>query len=169
MRLDEVILMLCERCGVNKAEVHLVRIVNGKRVLDYICRQCAKEIIPFDEAAKMMKMTLSLEGILDLQEALKDLILPAITGMNDDADIELICPHCGESISWSMLEPAERKFAEKVPCAESAGVPAVKSDNLSLLKDEMEAAVKIENYELAARIRDQIKDLQDKNCKEKDV
>lgn len=161
--------MLCERCGVNKAEVHLVRIVNGKRVFDYICRQCAKEVIPFDEAAKMMKMTLSLEGILDLQEALKDLILPAITGMNEDADIELTCPHCGESISWSMPGHSEQKCAERVPCVESAAVPAVRSDKLSLLKDKMAAAVKIEDYELAALIRDQIKDLEDKNYKEKDV
>lgn len=29
LRLDEVILMLCERCGANNAEVHLMRIVNG--------------------------------------------------------------------------------------------------------------------------------------------
>jgi len=151
--------MLCERCGVNNAEVHLVRIVNGKRAVDYLCRQCAKEVIPFDEAAKMMKMTFSLEGILDLQEALKDLILPAMTGMNDDADIELTCPHCDEPISWSMLAQADKKCSEKVPCAESTGSPAVKRDKLSLLRDEMADAVKLENYELAAQIRDQIKDL----------
>ncbi|NLD05092.1 MAG: hypothetical protein GX672_04210 [Synergistaceae bacterium] len=161
--------MLCERCGVNKAEVHLMRIVNGKRVVDYLCRQCAKEVIPFDEAAKMMKMTLSLEGILDLQEALKELILPAMTGMSDDADIELTCPHCGEALSWSMLASAEKKYAEKVPCAESVSVPAVKRDKLSLLKDEMTAAVKTENYELAAQIRDQIKNLEDKTDEEKDA
>jgi len=167
--LDEVILMLCERCGANNAEVHLVRIVNGKRAVEYLCKQCAKEVIPFDEAAKMMKMTFSLEGILDLQEALKDLILPAMTGMNDDADIELTCPHCGEPISWSMLAPTEKKCAEKVPCAENIGVPAVKRDKLSLLRDEMADAVKLENYELAAKIRDQIKDLEEKTEKEKDV
>ncbi|MGD9666341.1 MAG: UvrB/UvrC motif-containing protein [Synergistaceae bacterium] len=161
--------MLCERCGANNAEVHLVRIVNGKRAVDYLCRQCAKEVIPFDEAAKMMKMTFSLEGILDLQEALKDLILPAMTGMNDDADIELTCPHCGEAISWSMLVPTEKKCAEKVPCAESTGAPAVKKDKLSLLRSEMTEAVKSENYELAAQIRDQIKDLEEKTEKEKDA
>lgn len=161
--------MLCERCGVNKAEVHLMRIVNGKRVVDYLCRECAKEIIPFDEAAKMMKMTLSLEGILDLQEALKDLILPAMTGMNDDTDFDLICPHCGEKISLSMLDPEEKKCREKVPCTENAAIPALKKDQLSLLKDEMAAAVKLEDYEHAAQIRDQIKDLEDKSDKEKDA
>ncbi|MDD4160130.1 MAG: UvrB/UvrC motif-containing protein [Synergistaceae bacterium] len=161
--------MLCERCGVNKAEVHLMRIVNGKRVVDYLCRQCAKEVIPFDEAAKMMKMTLSLEGILDLQEALKDLILPAMTGMDENTDIELTCPHCGQSIPWSMLLPSEKKCAEKVPCAESTGVPAVKKDKLFLLKDEMAAAVKTENYELAAQIRDKIRNLEENNDEEKDA
>ena len=161
--------MLCERCGANNAEVHLMRIVNGKRTVDYLCRQCAKEVIPFDEAAKMMKMTFSLEGILDLQEALKDLILPAMTGMNEEADIELTCPHCGEAISWSMVTPAEERCVEKVPRAESAGAPAVRRDRLSLLRDEMKEAVKSENYELAAQIRDQIKDLEEKTEKEKDA
>ena len=161
--------MLCERCGANNAEVHLMRIVNGKRVVDYLCKPCAKEVIPFDEAAKMLKMTFSLEGILDLQEALKDLILPAMTGMNDDADIELTCPHCGEAISWSMLAPDEKKCAEKVPCAESTCAPPVKRDKISLLRDEMADAVKFENYELAAQIRDQIKDLEEKTEKEKDA
>lgn len=161
--------MLCERCGANNAEVHLMRIVNGKRTVDYLCRQCAKEVIPFDEAAKMMKMTFSLEGILDLQEALKDLILPAMTGMNEEADIELTCPHCGEAISWSMVAPAGERCVEKVPRAENAGAPAVRRDRLSLLRDEMKEAVKSENYELAAQIRDQIKDLEEKTEKEKDA
>lgn len=161
--------MLCERCGVNKAEVHLMRIVNGKRVVDYLCRQCAKEVIPFDEAAKMMKMTLSLEGILDLQEALKDLILPAMTGMSDDAGVELTCPHCGEVFTWSMFAPSEKKSAEKDPRAEGVTVPVAKKDKFSLLKDEMSAAIKIENYELAAQIRDQIKELEYKTNEEKEA
>ena len=169
MRSDEVILMLCERCGVNKADVHLMRIVNGKRVVDYLCRECASEVVPFDEATKMMKMTFSLEGILDLQEALKDLILPAMTGSNCDADMELTCPHCGEKISWAEFAGNEDKCPEKVPPVENTASPAVKKDKLSLLRDEMNAAVKTENYELAARIRDQIKDMEDETEKEKDA
>lgn len=161
--------MLCERCGANKAEVHLMRIISGNRVVDYLCKQCAKEVIPFEEAAKMMKMTFSLEGILDLQEALKDLIFPAMTGANGEAEAELTCPHCGETISWSMFTHPEEKCAEKVPCPESVRAPLVTRDEISLLKDEMADAVKVENYELAARIRDQIRDMKDEADKEKDA
>ena len=159
--------MLCERCGVNKAEVHLMRVVSGKRVVDYLCKQCAREVIPFEEASKMMKMTFSLEGILDLQEALKDLIFPAMTGLDSDAEAELTCPHCGETISWSMFSSADEKCAEKVPCPEALRAPSVTRDELSLLKDEMVNAVKVEDYELAAKIRDQIRDLKDETDKEK--
>ncbi len=171
MRSDEVIQMLCERCGVNKAEIHLMRIVNGRRVVDCLCRECAKEVIPFDEATKMMKMTFSLEGILDLQEALKDLIFPAIAGGSSDDETELACPHCGGPISMSMFARKDNKCAEKVPRAENASAvaPAVQRDRLSVLKDEMCAAVRVENYELAAQIRDQIKDMEDKTEKEKDA
>lgn len=158
--------MLCERCGANEAEVHLMKIVNGKRTVDYICKQCAREVIPFEDAAKMMKMTFSLEGILDLQEALKDLIFPATNG---GAEAELTCHHCGETISWSMFAPSEEKSGEKVPCPEAACKPPATRDDLSLLKDKMADAVKVENYELAARIRDQIRDLKDEADKEKDA
>ncbi len=162
--------MLCERCGVNKAEIHLMRIVNGKRVVDCLCRECAKDVLPFDEAAKLMKMTVSLEGILDLQEALKDLIFPAIAGDAFGVGTEFTCPHCGGPISMSMFAGKENKCAEKVPRAESASAaaPAMKKDRLSVLKDEMCAAVKAENYELAAQIRDQIKEMEGKTEKEKD-
>ena len=161
--------MLCERCGANKAEVHLMRIVSGERVVDFLCRQCAREVIPFGEAAKMMKMTFSLEGILDLQEALKDLIFPAMTGVNGDAEAELTCPHCGETITWSMFDAPEEKCAEKVPCPDVVCTPPATRDDLSLLKDKMADAVKVENYELAAIIRDQIRDLKDEADKEKDA
>ena len=89
--------------------------------------------------------------------------------MNEEADIELTCPHCGEAISLSMVTPAEERCVEKVPRAGSAGAPAVRRDRLSLLRDEMKEAVKAENYELAAQIRDQIKDLEEKTEKEKDA
>ncbi len=161
--------MLCERCGVNKAEVHLMRIVNGKRVVHYLCRECAKEVIPFDDVTKMMKMTFSLEGILDFQDALKELILPAMSGSEGDPEFELTCPHCGERISWSEFVQSENKSAERVPRSESAEVPAVRKDRLSMLRDQMNDAVRVENYELAARIRDQIKDLEDDTEKEKDA
>jgi len=159
--------MLCERCGVNKAEVHLMRVVSGKRVVDYLCKQCAREVIPFEEASKMMKMTFSLEGILDLQEALKDLIFPAMTGVDGDAEAELTCPHCGEIISWSTFSSTDEKCSEKVSCPEAVCAPSVTIDELSLLKDEMADAVKAEDYELAAKIRDQIRDLKDETDKEK--
>lgn len=161
--------MLCERCGVNKAEVHLMRIASGKRVVNYLCKQCAREVIPFEEAAKMMKMTFSLEGILDLQEALKELIFPTMTGGSGDTDAELTCPHCGETISWPMFAPPEEKCSEKLSCPDVVCAPSVTRDKFSLLKDEMADAVKIENYELAAKIRDQIRNLKDETVKEKDA
>ena len=35
--------MLCERCNVNPANVHIVKIVNGVKQETSICEQCAKE------------------------------------------------------------------------------------------------------------------------------
>ncbi len=153
--------MLCERCGLKKAEIHLMRVANGKRVVSRLCRECAQEVVPFDEAAKMMKMTFSLEGIMDLQEALRDLILPVVSGIDSQEESDLKCPHCGGPISFSMYDPFEDKCAEKVPCAESMPAKSAPKDELTLLKERMSDAVCTENYELAAEIRDQIKDLEE--------
>ena len=160
--------MLCERCGLNKAEVHLMRIINGSRVVNRLCRECAQEVVPFEEAAKMMKMTFSLEGIMDLQEAIRDLILPAVSGLDPHEDGDLRCPHCGGSISLSMPDLSENKCAEKVPCADGMADKSAPKDELTLLRERMSDAVCTENYELAAEIRDQIKDLEQSDGKKEE-
>jgi len=95
--------MLCENCGERRAEVHFVRVLNGEKREEHICRQCAEQLLPFNEAAKMMKMSFSLEGIMNVEEALKSLLLPMIPEIYGLDDKEIKCPHCGGSLDTEAL------------------------------------------------------------------
>lgn len=95
--------MLCENCGEHRAEVHFVRVVNGEKREEHICRKCAEQMLPFNEATKMMKMSFSLEGIMNVEEALKSLLLPMIPEIYGLDDKEIKCPHCGGTLDAQEL------------------------------------------------------------------
>ncbi len=151
--------MLCERCGVNSADVFLVKIVEGERQVEHVCKECAKEIMPFDEAAKMMKMTFSLEGIMDVQEALKDLLFPVLPEMYGKPSDSFKCPHCGGPLPKSLFDDAVESASKE---NHEASPHNFALDEITLLKKEMEIAVRDEKYERAAEIRDKIKELENR-------
>lgn len=156
--------MLCERCGMNNADVHLIKVVNGKRHEECLCRECAKEVLPFEEAAKMLKMTFSLESIMDVQEALRDLLLPAMSDISENENDMFRCPNCGVHLPINLFDETENVVMDANDYEQRLN-PNV--DEMTNLKKEMEAAVLGERYERAAEIRDRIKELSNKTEIEK--
>ena len=141
--------MFCDRCGSSGANIHIVRMVDGRKVEEILCRECAKAFVPFDGTEKMMKMAFSVGGIADIQDALRDLLLPVLPELfSDSAGEESVpCPICGKPMS-SKIDDHE-KCHDKIP-------DAAPKDELEVLKAEMDAAVREELYEKAAEIRDKI-------------
>lgn len=90
--------MLCENCGERRADIHLVKIINGVRTEEDICRKCAEKMMPFHEAAKALKKSFSLEDIMNAENALKNLLLPILPELYGIGDKEMKCPHCGKEI-----------------------------------------------------------------------
>lgn len=95
--------MLCENCGKRKAEIHLVKVINGVRMEEDICRECAEKLMPFHEAAKALKMSFSLDGIMNVEGALRNLLLPMLPELYEIEGKEMRCPHCGEKINADEL------------------------------------------------------------------
>lgn len=91
--------MLCENCGLRRAEIHLVRGINGACVEENICRQCAEKMAPFHDAKCGVKMSFSLGGVMDIGDVLKDLLFPMLPELYDIRVMDLKCPHCGEAIT----------------------------------------------------------------------
>lgn len=187
--------MLCENCGKRKAEIHLVKVINGVRMEEDICRECAEKLMPFHEAAKALKMSFSLDGIMNVEGALRNLLLPMLPELYELEGKDMKCPHCGEKINadelFGKLEseqgsdivfdfshaddlPGETNSGEEkkkaavqaaAPDFEVQSRPVPPEKEMAALKKELEFVLRGEKYERAAEIRDRIIELE-KNIKE---
>lgn len=150
--------MLCEECGKNQAEVMMTTVINGESTTRHLCRECLKKY----------------EGG-DLHAVLAA-VLSAMTAKNQVSDA--VCPHCGETyaefqktgmLGCAACYQAFRK--ELTPLitrvqgrTQHAGrrppVSEEEQERLSRIEElraQMEAAVAEENFEEAARLRDELR------------
>lgn len=146
--------MLCEQCKERRAEVHLVTVINGERCVRHLCRECAENSLRSEDVSNLMKLSFSLEGLLGIEDAFKELVLPAIRSAQQMPKQTRLCPHCGAELPSSMFE--------STPMARPARAhrrAATKEEEITELTKKMEKAAKSESYELAARLRDRISEL----------
>lgn len=178
--------MLCENCGQRKAEIHLVRVVNGTCVEEDICRQCAEKMMPFHDAERALKMSFSLEGIMNVGDALKNLLFPMLPELYEIEDRETKCPHCGKEITidelfggktkqfedrdvvfdfsqtgTGMEQPQQKRVESKHAAEGVTAGPKIEEagsaeKELAALAKELDAALLEERYERAAEIRDRV-------------
>lgn len=150
--------MLCEECGTRPAEVLMTAVVGGQTTTRHLCRECVKKYKAGDLQAVLAAV---LSAMAQKEQA------PEIT-----------CPRCGETYSefqkTGMLGCAECYQAfrkELTPLiarvqgrAQHAGRrPPVSEEEqarlnqMESLRSRMEAAVAEENFEEAARLRDELR------------
>ena len=169
--------MQCQICSTNTATIHLTEITGGQRVETHLCQECAQ------------KQGLAVKNQVPLNELLSTLLAvqpeaqtsPFGTAAIDEGDPNLSCPKCGMTmdqfrkdsqlgcpddyeIFGDALKPiiknvhgGNTKHRGKIP----SDVPAdtkVQAE-LTALQAKLEAAVKAEDYETAAKLRDQIEHL----------
>jgi protein arginine kinase activator len=159
--------MKCDNCN-KPATVHLTEIRNGKKMEKHLCEQCAAQ-----------NEGLPVKGHTPINELLTNFVL-AHSGLQREQSAA--CDHC--SISWSEfrqsgllgcendyqlfereLTPLLQRAHEgathhigKVPARRGgSGVPAKRTHDLARLRKELSRAVDSEDYERAAKLRDQIK------------
>lgn len=159
--------MKCDNCN-KPATVHLTEIRNGKKMEKHLCEQCAAQ----NEGLPVKSHT-------PINELLTNFVL-AHSGLQREQNA--VCDHC--SIAWSEfrqtgllgcehdyqlferdLTPLLQRAHEgathhigKVPARRGGtGVPAKRTPDLTRLRKELARAVESEDYERAAKLRDQIK------------
>lgn len=163
--------MKCEKCGKNEANIHMKNIFNGNIVEYHICDSCAKENNLFGEIGGICIESI-LKGFTGATESEREA---------EKLKDEKRCPQCSTSYSdfksggrlgcdscyetfreelRTMLEKMNKssKHIGKVPSRLKEDVKKRLSEDR--LKREMEAAVKKEDFEHAAELRDKIKKLQ---------
>ncbi len=159
--------MKCDNCN-KPATVHLTEIRNGKKIEKHLCEQCAaaSEGIPA-------------KGHTPINELLTNFVM-AHSGLQKE--MGTACEHCG--ITWAEfrqngllgcandytvferdLTPLLQRAHEgathhvgKVPARRGGtGVPMKRQVDLTRLRKELQRAVEGEDYERAAKLRDQIR------------
>ncbi len=161
--------MKCDNCN-NAATVHLTEIKGGKKLEKHLCEICAAQLEGIGQA----------KGHQPINELLTNFVM-AHSGISKEQN--LACESCG--ITWAEfrqsgllgcandykvferdLTPLIERAHEgatyhvgKVPTRRGAvGVPAKRrSTDLERLKRDLTRAVEAEDYERAAKIRDQIR------------
>ena len=158
--------MKCDRCN-KLATIHLTEIIGGKQIQKHLCEQCAAET------------EVPLKPHQPINELLTNFVL-AHSGMSKETAAG--CPQCG--ISWSEfrqnglfgcehdypffdkeLSPLLQRAHEgathhvgKVPTRRGgSNVPVKRQVDLARLRKDLARAVESEDYERAAKLRDQIR------------
>ena len=165
--------MLCENCHQNDATVHLTQVVDGKVEKYHLCEGCAAQTgidvhaDPMDLSGVMASLK---EQLGHLKEELKEPRILSTTacpscGMTRTEILKkgrLGCDRCYEVFASEMLPVVlslqhSDQHLGKVPKRSSTRMK--NSVEQARLRRELDKAVAGENYELAARLRDQIKAL----------
>jgi protein arginine kinase activator len=165
--------MLCENCHKNEATVHLTQVVEGQVEKNHLCEGCAAlkgidvHAEPMDLSGVMASLKEQLSHLkdgLDVPPAATASVCPAC-GMKRTEILKkgrLGCDRCYEVFSAEMLPVVVSlqhgdQHLGKVPRRSSERMK--NSVEQARLRRELDKAVAGENYELAARLRDQIKAL----------
>jgi len=161
--------MQCQICNKNDATIHLTEIAEGIRTEMHICEQCAVE------------QDIAVKSHIPINELLSNLLAvqPTDDELSGSSEQGLACPNCGFTLAQFRKEgvlgcPHDYEFFERAlrPLIERAHddktahcgkVPSKipmdtkKQIELLSLRQQLEAAVQNEDYELAAELRDKIK------------
>ena len=150
--------MMCDECGKKNATVIINSNINGKQISLHLCSSCAADmgLIPFNGT----------QGILG-----------SLFDFDDKEDDRIICPSCGfmlskfnetgflgcdkcyqsfESELLPVINSIQGSVHHKVDISEIKAQP----NKLLQLKEELKQAIDNEEYEKAAQLRDEIKQLE---------
>ena len=164
--------MQCQVCQKKEATIHLTEITDGVRTEMHLCEHCAQE------------EGIAVKSQLSINELLSGLLAtqPSDDELFGDTAQELSCPHCGFTLGQFTKEavlgcPYDYEVFEKslLPLIKKAHdgqtvhhgkVPSKmpkdtkKQIKLTALRQQLQIAVQSEDYELAAKLRDKINQLE---------
>ena len=180
--------MQCEKCQ-KEATVHITKVVNNQKEEVHLCEDCAEQHDPQiehilsqldmdDNEITNVKITTESNVVDQMMEQVKEALAEALGGISPRQN--KTCPDCGTTLQEFMKKgkfgcPKDYEiFAEelkpiieriqggnsqhvgKIPKKSKAAVKR----QITILEAEMSTAIKIEDYERAAQIRDTLTELQ---------
>lgn len=167
--------MKCQRCNKNEATTHLTGIINGYKEEIHLCSECAAQSDEYNDIKSDMNVGLSdfLLGLIggnkkkpaQVQEAEKMMDVCPTCNMTYSQFLKsgkLGCGDCYSVFGQRLLRPIKQihgtfEHTGKVPVR--GGGDVVTAKKISKLESELNAAVLKQDFENAAKIRDEIAEL----------
>ena len=161
--------MLCQNCGKYEATTHIKRIVNGEATEAHLCSECAKSlgygsVFP-DFGFGFSDMLSSLFEPVGIG-ALSNSVLRCDKcgcSFNDIVKSGKVgCSNCYETFYDKLTPSIERIHGRTHHEGKIANGSPVQKKNSKIeeLKEKLDAAVDIQDYDTAAKLRDEIKALE---------
>ena len=167
--------MTCNICGVSDATIHLTEIINNQMIEIHLCETCAQEKgtdfkTHFNLGDLLAGLT-DFEKVLEGGEAgIKSCSDCGTTYENFTKNGRLGCSNCYVALAPMLLPLIKRvqRSAHHIG-KKPAKIPKEvrSSHDLRLLQDQLRKCIQNEEFEVAAKIRDEIKQLQDQEKEKK--
>jgi len=161
--------MVCENCGSTDAVVHLTQIVNNEMSTHHLCETCAAEkgLESAPETANMPLMDVIAQMTEESAESSSSTDECSFCGLTFEGFRQtgrLGCPHCYETFSDHLPRLLQRihgstKHVGKIYLPPDPSASEMEK-RLEGLRRKLERAVQSEDFERAAEIRDQIRELE---------
>ena len=148
--------MLCEKCGKNNATVMYTQIVNGKKSSINLCSECASGESLFDNFGSLLSFGTRPEmGVSACP--LCGMTLSEFTRKG-----RMGCGKCYDTFRRQAKNMLQKIHGTSVHCVEQKEeikeeAPKKEKSELEILKEKLQEAIASENYEEAAKIRDEIR------------
>jgi protein arginine kinase activator len=173
--------MICDNCKKNSATVHITKFINGAKQEYSLCDACANEL---NEMNFVDVGHISLNNTFTVQDLLSGIIDYVNQSSQSNVSNVPTCKNCGmtytefkktglmgcskcyESFENSLIPIIKRvqgniEHVGKIP--KKSGKEVMEKRQLLKLKEELNKAVVAEEYERAAKLRDQIREIQGVN------
>lgn len=162
--------MICNICGSQEATIHLTEIVNSQMMEIHLCETCAQE--KGTDFKTHFAVGDLLGGLADLQQFTKvgkqtaeKCSTCGLTYEDFGKNGRLGCADCYRSFSKMLLPLIKRIQRSTAHVGKRPGKmakPAGFAHDLKMLQDRLRKTVQMEEFEKAASIRDEIRQIEEK-------
>ncbi len=165
--------MQCDICGKKKATVHLTEIVDEQMSEMHLCEDCAREKnVQMEQQFGLADL---LAGLADFGKQVKDVEKIKIRCANCSLSYDdfrkfgrLGCSECYNSFKEQLANLLKKihgssRHLGKQPLKDFPKIPKPKGDTLEDLRQQLQDAIRNENFEKAADLRDKIREWESKS------
>lgn len=163
----------CRRCP-NPATLHITEVHEGNAVAVHLCEECAQEYLDTDSPSvegvapeSALALAAKLEALVDKEETHKDISCPncGIKFSEFRENGRLGCPHCYEEFRDELaplLDNVHENTTHKGKRPSRSPTQSDDQNRLIRLRGMQKEAIDQENYEEAARLRDEIAQIEER-------